>query len=238
MASPVEAGGFVVAADARVSKRPLCFLLLGPPGAGKGTQSAIIARRTGVARISTGEMLRDAIARKTPLGEQAAPLMNNGNLVPDSLLVALIAERVAEPDCTNGLLLDGFPRTVNQAESLDALVLERLMELVVMNFDVPRAVLLRRLSGRRWCPTCQATYHLETSPSRKPGVCDQCGSALIQRADDRENVVAKRLEAYEAQTVPVIQHYERRGPVHRVDGYRDVNEVFAEIETFLQGSAR
>ena len=224
------------AADAR-AKRPLCFLLLGPPGAGKGTQSAIIARRTGVARISTGEMLRDAIARKTPLGEQAAPLMDNGKLVPDSLLVALIADRVTEPDCTNGFLLDGFPRTVNQAEALDTLVRDRGMELVVMNFDVPRVVLLRRLSGRRWCPKCQATYHLETSPSKKPGICDKCGSKLIQRADDRENVVAKRLEAYEAQTVPVIQHYEKRGPVHVVDGYRDVNEVFAEIEPFLMGAA-
>ena len=217
--------------------RPLCFLLLGPPGAGKGTQSGIIARRTGVARISTGEMLREAIARKTPLGEQAAPLMDNGNLVPDSLLVALIAERVTEPDCTNGFLLDGFPRTVNQAEALDQLVTNRGMELVVMNFDVPRAVLLRRLSGRRWCPNCQATYHLETSPPKKAGRCDNCGSALIQRADDRENVVAKRLEAYEAQTVPVIQHYEKRVPVHRVDGYRDVDEVFAEIEQYLKGAA-
>jgi adenylate kinase len=232
MASPVEAGGFVGVADGR-AKRVLCFLLLGPPGAGKGTQAAIIARRTGVARISTGEMLRDAIARKTPLGEQAAPLMNNGHLVPDSLLVALIAERVTDPDCANGLLLDGFPRTVNQAEALDQLVTEHGMDLVVLNFDVPRAVLLRRLSGRRWCPSCQATYHLETSPSRKPGICDQCGSGLIQRPDDNEGVVAKRLEAYEAQTVPVIQHYEKRGPVHRVDGYRDVNDVFAEIETYL-----
>jgi len=224
-------------ADAK-AKRPLCFLLLGPPGAGKGTQSAIIARRTGVARISTGEMLRDAIARKTLLGEQAAPLMDNGSLVPDSLLVALIAERVTQPDCTNGFLLDGFPRTVNQAEALDQLVQDRRMEPVVLNFDVPRAVLLRRLSGRRWCPSCQATYHMETSPSKKPGICDLCGAGLIQRADDRESVVAKRLEAYEIQTVPVIQHYEKRGPVHRVDGYRDVNEVFAEIRPFLSGAVQ
>ena len=235
MASPVEAGGFVGAADAK-PRRPLCFLLLGPPGAGKGTQSAIIAKRTGVARISTGEMLRDAIARKTPLGEQAAPLMDHGNLVPDSLLVALIDERVAAPDCTNGFLLDGFPRTVKQAEALDQLVKDRGMELVVMNFDVPRTVLLRRLSGRRWCPTCQATYHVETAPPKKTGICDQCGASLIQRADDRENVVAKRLEGYEAATVPVIQHYEKRVPVHRVDGYRDVNEVFAEIEQYLGGA--
>jgi len=224
-------------ADAR-AKRPLCFLLLGPPGAGKGTQSAIIARRTGVARISTGEMLRDAIARKTPLGEQAAPLMDNGSLVPDSLLLALIAERVAQPDCSNGLLLDGFPRTVNQAEALDKIVRDREMELVVLNFDVPRAVLLRRLSGRRWCPSCQATYHVETSPPKTEGVCDKCGTALVQRADDRETVVAKRLEAYEVQTVPVIQHYERRVPVHRVDGYRDVGEVFAELQQYLSGAAQ
>ncbi len=237
MALPVEAGGFVGAVDGKTN-RPLCFLLLGPPGAGKGTQSGIIARRTGVARISTGEMLRDAISRKTPLGAQAAPLMDNGKLVPDSLLVALIAERVTEPDCTNGLLLDGFPRTVNQAEALDELVEGRGMELVVLNFDVPRAVLLRRLSGRRWCPRCQATYHLETSPSKKPGQCDQCDATLIQRADDRENVVAQRLEAYETQTVPVIEHYQKRGPVHRVDGYRDVNEVFAEVEKYLAGAGR
>ena len=222
-------------ADAR-TKRPLCFLLLGPPGAGKGTQSAIIAGRTGVARISTGEMLRDAIARKTPLGAQAAPLMERGNLVPDSLLVALIAERVTEPDCTNGLLLDGFPRTVNQAEALDQLVQERQMELVVLNFDVPREVLLRRLSGRRWCPRCQATFHLENSPPKRPGICDQCGAGLIQRADDQEDVVARRLQAYDAQTVPVIRHYETRVPVHVVDGYRDVNEVFAGIEQYLNGA--
>jgi adenylate kinase len=183
-------------------------------------------------------MLRDAIARKTLLGEQAAPLMDNGSLVPDSLLVALIAERVTQPDCTNGFLLDGFPRTVNQAEALDQLVQDRRMEPVVLNFDVPRAVLLRRLSGRRWCPSCQATYHMETSPSKKPGICDLCGAGLIQRADDRESVVAKRLEAYEIQTVPVIQHYEKRGPVHRVDGYRDVNEVFAEIRPFLSGAVQ
>lgn len=225
------------AGDAK-PKRPLCFLLLGPPGAGKGTQSAIIARRTGVARISTGEMLRDAIARKTALGEQAAPLMNSGSLVPDSLLVALIAERVSHPDCTNGLLLDGFPRTVNQAQALDKLVEDRGMELVVINFDVPRAVLLRRLSGRRWCPTCQATYHVETTPPKKAGICDQCGSELIQRADDHESVVAKRLEAYQVQTVPVIQHYEKRGPVHWVDGYRDVDDVFAELEPFLSGAVQ
>jgi adenylate kinase len=217
-------------------KRPLCFLLLGPPGAGKGTQSAIIARRTGVARISTGEMLRDAIARRTPLGEEAAPLMDQGKLVPDSLLVALIAERVTAPDCTNGFLLDGFPRTVNQAEALDGLVKERGMELVVLNFDVPREILLRRLSGRRWCPHCQATYHVESSPSRRPGLCDQCGSTLIQRADDHEEVVKKRLEAYDAQTVPVIEHYEKRVSVHRVDGFRDVNVVFAEIEQYLSGA--
>ena len=233
MASPVEAGGFVGAAD--VAKRPLCFLLLGPPGAGKGTQSAIIATRTGVARISTGEMLRDAIARKTPLGEQAAPLMDKGNLAPDSLLLALIAERVAQPDCEKGLLLDGFPRTVKQAEALDQLVKDRNMKLVVLNFEVPRHVLLSRLSGRRWCPNCQATFHIESAPPKMAGVCDKCGTGLIQRADDHESVVAKRLEAYDAQTVPVIQHYESRGPVHRVDGYRDVNVVFGEIEQYLNG---
>jgi adenylate kinase len=180
-------------------------------------------------------MLRDAIAHKTPLGAQAAPLMDRGKLVPDSLLVALIAERVARPDCTNGLLLDGFPRTVNQAEALDRLVEDRNMELVVLNFDVPREVLLRRLSGRRWCPHCQATFHVESSPPKRPGLCDQCGSNLIQRADDQENVVARRLQAYDAQTVPVIAHYEQRSPVHRVDGCRDVDEVFAEIEQYLSG---
>lgn len=227
-----------VGADARAASRPLCFLLLGPPGAGKGTQAAIIAKRTGVARISTGEMLRDAIAHKTPLGEQAAPLMNHGSLVPDSLLVALIDERVAKPDCANGFLLDGFPRTVTQAQALDDLVRQREMNLIVLNFDVPRDVLLRRLSGRRWCPNCQATYHIESSPSKKQGICDNCGSALIQRADDLENVVAKRLEEYDARTVPVIQHYEQRGPVHRIDGFRDVDVVFADISKFLPQAAQ
>jgi adenylate kinase len=218
--------------------RPRCLLLLGPPGAGKGTQAAIIADRAGVARISTGEMLRDAIARKTPLGLEAGPRMERGQLVPDDLLLALIAERVAQPDCARGFLLDGFPRTGPQAAALDRLVEERSMNLIVLNFEVPRAVLLRRLSGRRWCPNCQATYHVETSPPPKPGVCGKCGSALIQRADDLEDVVNTRLEAYEAQTVPVIQHYEARGGVHRVDGYRDVNDVFAEIEPLIFGGER
>lgn len=216
---------------------PRCLLLLGPPGAGKGTQAGIIAERAGVARISTGEMLRDAIARKTPLGLEVGPRMERGELVPDDLLLALIAERVAQPDCARGFLLDGFPRTGPQAAALDRLVEERRMNLIVLNFEVPRSVLLRRLSGRRWCPNCQATYHVESSPPPTPGVCGKCGSALIQRADDRENVVATRLEAYEAQTVPVIQHYEARGGVHRINGYRDVNEVFADIAPLIGGRA-
>lgn len=216
------------------SARPRCFLLLGPPGAGKGTQAAVIAERTGVARISTGEMLRDAIARKTDLGRKIGAEMESGRLVRDELLLELIEERVARPDCTHGFLLDGFPRTGPQAEALDRLVASRNMNLIVFNFEVPRSVLLRRLSGRRWCPKCQATYHLETSPPPQAGVCGKCGASLIQRDDDRETVVATRLEAYEAQTVPVIQHYEARGGVHRIDGYRDMAEVTAEIVPFLE----
>lgn len=216
--------------------RPRCLLLLGPPGAGKGTQAALIAERAQVARISTGEMLRDAIARKTPLGLEVGPRMERGQLVPDDLLLALISERVAQPDCARGFLLDGFPRTGPQAAALDRLVEERQMNLIVLNFEVPRSVLLRRLSGRRWCPNCQATYHVETSPPPTPGVCGKCGGSLIQRADDLEDVVNTRLEAYEAQTVPVIQHYEARGGVHRVDGYRDVNDVFRDIKPLIFGN--
>jgi adenylate kinase len=161
-------------------------------------------------------MLRQAIADGTPLGRQAAPIMERGQLVPDELLIGLIRERISRADCENGYILDGFPRTLPQAEGLEAMA--GVAGLVVFDIDVPRETLLRRLSGRRWCPKCQSTYHVETSPPTRPGLCDWCSTPLVQREDDKEAVVRERLA-----------HYRSRPGFHHIDGNRPVEVVFAEL---------
>jgi adenylate kinase len=216
---------------------PTRVILLGPPGAGKGTQAGRLAAEWGIARISTGDMLREAIARGTPLGRQAAPIMERGQLVPDELLIGLIRERIAQADCRSGFVLDGFPRTVPQAEGLEAMTGEG-GESVVIEVEVPRQELMRRLSGRRWCPTCQATYHVETSPPKRPGLCDRDATPLVQRDDDKEAVVARRLAEYDERTRPLIRHYQARSRLRHVDGHRPVNEVFEELKGILAGVRR
>ncbi|MGE0456323.1 MAG: adenylate kinase [Vicinamibacteria bacterium] len=212
-------------------------IFLGPPGAGKGTQAARLAGHLGVPKISTGDMLREAIAGGTPLGKQAGPLMEKGGLVPDELLIGLIDERLARPDCRPGYILDGFPRTLGQAQGFEA----RLGDggssgFVVFNFEVPRAELLRRLSGRRWCPGCQATFHVSNNPPRKQGVCDRCGTALIQREDDKETAVARRLREYDERTAPLIGYYGSRAGYRQIDGNRAVDVVFAELRGGLEAA--
>jgi adenylate kinase len=222
-----------VLADPRVR-----VIFLGPPGAGKGTQAARLAADCKVPRISTGDMLRDAIAAGTALGRQAGPLMEKGGLVPDELLIALIQERLLDGDCEKGYILDGFPRTMRQAEGFETMAGgDVTAEVFVFNIDVPRDELLRRLSGRRWCPTCQSTYHVYNNPPRVPGRCDRDNSPLIQREDDKEVAVARRLLDYDAATAPLIDWYRTRARFYDVDGYRPADLVFRDLQRIIGGRA-
>ena len=218
-------------ADASARRRAdsVRVIFLGPPGAGKGTQAARLAAHLLVPRVATGDMLRTAIAKRTPLGQKAAPLMEEGNLVPDDLLVALVRERIAEPDCGGGFVLDGFPRTLGQAQGLEEMTGGDPRAWVVFDFEVPREVLMLRLSGRRWCPRCQATYHVANDPPKHDDLCDRDGVKLLQRDDDRESVVAHRLEEYDRQTFPLIEYYRRRARLVPVKGDRPMDVVFRDL---------
>jgi adenylate kinase len=210
-------------------------IFLGPPGAGKGTQAARLASHLHVPRISTGDMLRDAIAAGTPLGQKAGPIMEKGGLVPDDLLIGIIQERIAKPDCVKGYILDGFPRTLGQAEGFESMAhVVGAPDVVVFNVEVPREELLKRLSGRRWCPTCQSTYHVYNNPPMNNCLCDRDGTKLIQREDDKEVAVARRLAEYDERTAPLIGYYQGKACFHRVDGYRPVDTVFGELRTILE----
>jgi adenylate kinase len=220
---------------ARAAKR---VILLGPPGAGKGTQAGRLAAHLRVPKISTGDMLREAIAADTPLGRKAGPLMDKGQLVPDELLNGIIRERLERDDCAAGYLLDGYPRTLRQAEGFEAMTgAEVIARFLVFNVEVPRPELLRRLSGRRWCPTCQATYHVDSGPSRDGLHCDRDGTLLIQREDDKETAVAHRLAEYEQRTAPLIAFYRERSRLRSVDGHRPVYEVFRELCRLVEAQA-
>jgi adenylate kinase len=174
-------------------------------------------------------MLRDAIVKKTPLGREAGPLIDQGRLVPDHLLVALIGERTAQPDCKDGFLLDGFPRTLPQADALERMPGGDPRGFVVFDFEVPREELMRRLSGRRLCPNCQATYHLTSNPPKQPMICDVCGSPLVQRDDDMEAVVDRRLQEYDERTLPLVAYYRERTRMIAIDGYRPQDTVFGDL---------
>ena len=207
-------------------------ILLGPPGAGKGTQAKRLVDRYGIPQISTGDLLRENVAAGTALGKQAKAIMERGELVSDNLVVAMVQERLERPDCKQGFVLDGFPRTVAQAEWVDGFLKQRpggWPPLVVVNIQVDYNQLLRRLTGRRSCPTCGRIYNVYFQPPRVAGICDVDGSALITRKDDAEEVVSERLKAYEKQTLPLVDYYRRQGRLREVDGDRPVDEVTAAI---------
>ena len=209
------------------------IIFIGPPGSGKGTQAKRLANRLEVPHISTGDMLREAVADGTELGKQAAPIMKLGNLVPDDLMVGIINDRLAKPDAQRGFILDGFPRTLVQAEKLDGLVGNGKSALRVLQLLVPDEAIVRRISLRRTCVQCGAIYHLENSPPASDSVCDRCGAEVIARPDDNEEAVRKRLDVFHRDTIPVATFYKAKSILREVDGVGAVDEVFERIEKSL-----
>ena len=205
-------------------------LLLGPPGAGKGTQAVKIVEKYGVPHISTGDIFRENIKNGTELGKKAQEYMNKGELVPDDLVIDLATSRLLEPDCANGFLLDGFPRTVYQAEKLDEFLAAHDSKIdVVLDIAVEKEELITRLTGRRVCKTCGASFHVVSVPPKQEGICDFCGGELIQRADDNLETVTNRIEVYEAQTMPLVDYYENAGNIAHINGAASLEDVFGDI---------
>lgn len=210
------------------------LILLGPPGAGKGTQAAKIIEKYEIPHISTGDIFRKNIKEGTPLGKKAQEYMNKGELVPDSLVIEIALDRLKEDDCKEGFLLDGFPRTVEQAEALDAFLAGEGKKIDhVINMDVEKAILMDRLVTRRVCKACGATYNIKGMPPKKEGVCDKCGGELYQRADDTEETVNNRIDVYNAQTKPLLAYYEKAGNISTFDGAMGLEKLFAEIVNLL-----
>jgi adenylate kinase len=212
------------------------IILLGPPGAGKGTQAKLLTERLRIPQISTGDMLRAAVQDGTPLGRQAKAYMDRGALVPDEVIIGLVRERLQDPDCARGYILDGFPRTVAQAEALEKTLGDLHLNLDhVLCLDVPSEDLVVRIAGRRTCRQCGAMSHVRFSPTRRDGACDACGGETYQRDDDREETVRRRLAVYAEQTAPLVRFYEGRGLLRRVAGTGEIGEIFARMVQSLGG---
>lgn len=210
------------------------IIMLGAPGAGKGTQAKKIAEKYGVPHISTGDIFRANIKNGTELGKKAKTYMDQGLLVPDELVVELVADRITQEDCANGFVLDGFPRTIPQAEALDAALAKMGTSMdYAIDVDVPDENIINRMGGRRACLECGATYHIVTIPTKVDGICDTCGSKVVLREDDKPETVQKRLEVYHAQTQPLIEYYKKQDVLRTVDGTQPMDEVFEAIVNIL-----
>lgn len=211
------------------------LILLGAPGAGKGTQAKFIVEKYGIPQISTGDMLREAVAKGTELGKKAKEFMSQGKLVPDEIVIGIVKERLRQKDCEGGFILDGFPRTIAQAEALDRIMAEMGRKIdAVINISVPEEEIVRRIVNRRICRECGAIYHLIYDPPKRPGICDKCGGELYQRDDDREEVVRQRFAVYRKSTQPLIDYYRKRGVLYEVDGTKDIESVKSEILSILE----
>ena len=211
------------------------LMLFGAPGAGKGTQAKFLIEKYNIPQISTGDILRAAIADKTDMGMEAKKFMDAGQLVPDSTIIGIIKDRLAESDCKNGFILDGFPRTIIQARELESIAKEFGFDIdAVINIDVPSEKLIKRLSGRRTCKDCGTTYHVVFNPPKTEGVCDKCGGELYQRPDESEEAVQVRLDTYEKQTRPLIDYYTMKGELTNVNGDQSMDAVYADIKKNLE----
>lgn len=207
-------------------------VFLGAPGTGKGTQAKKLSSKYGLPHVSTGDILRNAVKKGTELGLKAKAIMDRGDLVPDEVILGIVENRLVKPDCAKGFLLDGFPRTLAQAEAFDKWDSANC----AIQIDVPDDVLVKRLVLRRTCPSCGSMYHLEYQPPAVEGVCDKCGTALVQREDDREDVVKSRFQVYVKKTEPLIDYYRKKDVLHKVDGNRDAETVFSEIVQIVEAA--
>ncbi len=208
------------------------IILLGPPGAGKGTQAKFIAQKLAIPQISTGDILRENVKNNTELGKKAKEFINKGTLVPDTIMIELVKNRVKEEDCKNGYILDGFPRTIAQAEGLEKALGEEKIDAVLF-VNVSDVVIIERLSLRRICKNCGAIYHLKYNPPQKDGECDKCGGELYQRDDDKEETIKNRLKVYREQTEPLVDYYRKKDILFEIDGEKSVEEVNKEISEIL-----
>jgi adenylate kinase len=219
-----------------VAKLDRAVIFLGPPGSGKGTQAKELAKAYGIPHLSTGDMLREHVSKGTALGLKAKPIMERGELVPDSLVLKMVAERIERPDCSHGFMFDGFPRTVTQAKYLGELLKQHgFKQPFVLHLVIGSSVLMRRLTGRRTCKVCGEIYNVYERPSKVEGICDKDGGELLQRPDDREEVIRERLHAYEKQTAPLVQYYRRLGLLHDIDADKSFEEVKQEMFESLAG---
>lgn len=211
------------------------MVLLGPPGAGKGTQAVLLSKAYNVVHISTGDMLREAVKEGTGLGKQLAEYMNSGNLVPDDIVTKVVVERMAKPDAKQGVILDGYPRTSAQAESLDSSLKKSAKKLdIVLYFKTSETVAIQRLSGRRVCKKCGKNYHVTNMPPAKQGICDICGGELYQRDDDKPETVKNRLSVYEQKTKDLVEYYRKKGLLREVDGDISATDLFGDIKVLFQ----
>lgn len=201
------------------------LVVFGPPSAGKGTQAQKLSKKYGIPQVATGDLLREQVAKKTPIGLKVKSYLDSGRLGPDDLIVQMISDRVSKPDCANGYLLDGFPRTMGQAKELEKMTDIDLVLNIVVDFEV----LVERAVGRRICPKCAAVYHVKFNQPKKEGVCDKCGSALIQRDDDKEATVRNRLKVYQEQTAPLVEYYRKKGKLVDIDGSGGIDAVQAKM---------